>query len=233
MPNLANEFRMLIEAANQGRFEEALAISMMAEQPARFHPLNFVAIRAEDGRGLGLRLHLWDDQFAFGQRGFEVHDHVFDLDSFVVRGAVRQTLYEVDSAEDGEYSAYEVQYEENAALLKPVRDHLKLRATRVDDFAEGAHYSLKPGILHRLEPLTSIAKTLVLTRTYVGRPVSIGPTRSSLSPRTERPVIADPAGRAMTIAEHGLDAILAAAHDAYPRGTTPPAGASPEDDNLS
>lgn len=213
MHDLAQEFGLLIDAARQGRFEQALASSILADKAARYHPLNFVAIRAEDGAGLGLRLHLWDSRFRFGQQGFEVHDHVFDLDSFVVSGTVRQTLYEAESTDEGELAAYEVQYGTHAALLKAVHDRLKLNVTRVDDFSEGQRYELPPRVLHRLELVTLAAITLVLTRMGAGSPVSIGPAAYSPPPLIKRLPIRNSLGRDMTVAADGVDAILARARD--------------------
>lgn len=215
MRNLINEFNNLIDAVGQGKFEAALSTSILAGQPARCHPLNFVAIRIEDENGIGLRLHLWNDGFHFGQSGFEVHDHIFELDSFVVEGIVRQTIYEIEPRDDGEFSAYEVNYERDAATLVPVRNQLKLRTVEVDDISQGSRYSLKPGVFHRLEPQTLTAITLVLTRPHAGRPISIGPTKGLNSPRTERPSIVDSTGRSMTIRNDGLGAIIAAAHSPY------------------
>jgi hypothetical protein len=211
MSDLETEFEQLIKAAQERRFDVALPDTSLAWVEARKHPLNFVALKSEDDMGRALRLHLWNDAFAFGQDGFEVHDHVFDIDSFIVQGAVRQTLYEAIYDPSGAWEAFHVSYASGGSELTATNNCMTLRVLREEIHREGDRYRLDNGILHCLVPATQTAVTLVLTKPHSGTPISVGLQGSVPRLRTERSVICDANGRPMTVASSGIANIVAAA----------------------
>jgi hypothetical protein len=211
MADLETEFEQLIEAARARCFHSTLADSSLAWTEARRHPLNFIAFKSEDHRGRVLRLHLWNEALSFGQDGFEVHDHVFDIESFVVEGAVRQTLYEAVSDPSGAWEVFRVSYSSGGSDLTATNDRVTLRVLQEEIHREGDRYRLDEGILHRLVPATRTAVTLVLTHPHRGTPISIGPQGSAPRLSTRRSVICDAKGHPMTIASSGIANILAAA----------------------
>jgi hypothetical protein len=140
-----------------------------------------------------------------------VHDHVFDIDSFIVQGAVRQTLYEAVSDPTGAWEAFQVSYDSGGSDLNATNNRMTLRVLREEVHREGDRYWLENGILHRLVPVTGAAVTLVLTHPHGGTPISLGPSGSAPRVRTDRSVICDAKGRPMTIASSGIANIVAAA----------------------
>jgi hypothetical protein len=211
MPRLADEFERLIAAARNGSFEVALRNTELATAVARRHPLNFLVIKTDDGAGTALRLHLWNMSFKFGQSGFEVHNHVFDIDSFVIDGCVRQTIYAAEADTVGAWEAYQVSYDDAGSSLVPTHSRLALRAVREDVFTAGDRYKLSHGMLHSLRLLSKSAVTLVLTRAHEGAAISVGPYDSVTRLETDRSIACDPEGRPLTLSTHRLADILSMA----------------------
>lgn len=211
MLNLETEFERLIEAAQTNSFDAALARTSLARVEARRHPLNFVVLKSEDDAGRALRLHLWNEAFNFGQDEFDVHDHVFDIDSFIVQGAVHQTLYNALPDPSGAWVTFQVSYSAGGSNLMATDDRITLRVLREEVHREGDRYRLDNGILHRLVPATRTAVTLVLTHPHGGSPISIGLYGSVLKLSTDRSVICDARGQPMTIASSSIAEIVAAA----------------------
>ncbi len=212
MDKLEAEFQELIKAARIERFEQALASSSLATVAAKKHPLNFVALRTQDDdSGQTLRLHLWCKMFNFGQDNFSVHDHAFHLESYIVRGALRQILYEFALDLSGSLETYKISYNSGGSKLHASHNRVTLKILREEILHEFSKHELESGVLHRLIPVTPSAITLVLTRPRGGTPIAIGPVGAFPSFATERSAICDAHGRPMTIASSSIRQIIAAA----------------------
>ncbi|WNO53180.1 hypothetical protein [Stakelama saccharophila] len=211
MGDMEKEFAALIGAARSGDLEAALSKSVLREAKVRRHPLNFLAARVEDDAGQALRLHLFDERFRFKQTGLEVHDHTFDYESFVVDGAVEQTIYEAIPDAGGAYEVLEVSYSHGGSALQRSGRYLQLVEQRRETFTAGETYRLPHGVLHRLDLVGPSATTLVLTRHVGGRPLTIGRSSGDNPPSTARTPVCDTGGNPMTLSTHSISRIVEAA----------------------
>lgn len=211
MPELGHVFEKLIAASANGEFEEVLRRSPLSTAPPRLHPLNFVAMRISDEKGTSLRLHLWDQRFRFGQESFEIHDHSFDLDSYVVQGSVEQVTYEIEPDDDGDSDVFAVRYSpEGSSMLEPTSRGASLRTVGRTTFEVTDRYQLPHARLHRLNLRSEKAMTLVLTRERGSEPISIGPYGAD-PVRTSRRMLLDQDGRPLDLTRGSLAEIASAA----------------------
>ena len=174
--------------------------SALATTPVRRHPLGFLIARIDGADGTALRLHFWSKAWNAPQIGFEVHDHAFDFESFVVGGQVRQTIYEMLTAPTGDCRVYSVGYERGRSTLVASDRVTYLEAVSSESYVGGQAYSLPAKVLHRLECVSAEAVTLVLTKDRGLEPVTVGPLNGPDELLTERPIVLDPTGAALTLA---------------------------------
>lgn len=208
MDDLKKEFDKLIAAARSGDFAAAIRDSKLREAEVQRHPLNFLAARVQDESGFALRLHLFDARFQFKQVGLEVHDHAFDYESFVVDGAVEQTIYEAIPDPRGDHEFLDVTYGHGGSALRSSGRHLRLLQKRRETYGAGTLYKLSHGILHRLDLSGASATTLVLTRDRGGRPVTIRRSADERPPSTPRTPVRDFEGNLVAIGTHSLSQIV-------------------------
>lgn len=176
MSDLGSAYLKLVEADQQGQFEEALRSTALSRVPIRRHPLGFFVAKVEDGKGTALRLHLWPKVGSGLQDGFEVHDHLFDLESYVIQGAVQETTYVAEAAHEGPHRIYNVVYESDSSRLSASGTTISLKVTRERTIAAGESYELPAGVLHLLQATMDRSVTLVLTQDRLLAPIAIGPS---------------------------------------------------------
>jgi hypothetical protein len=212
MVDLEAAFEALIAAAAEGRFNVEARRSVLSTAQVRLHPLNFVAITVNDQAGNGLRLHLWDQRFRFGQKGFEIHDHRFDLHSYVVGGEMEQTIYQSLLSPEGRHEAFNVDYRSDGSWLSASGRVANLEVIKRETFRKGEHYHLKHGVLHSLVARSRSAATLVLTRDRsASAPITFGPENGPRSVASPRLLLRDPSGCPLSLADHTLMEVADAA----------------------
>ena len=176
MRDVASLFERLVAAHQRDAFWEAFVASDLSSAPVYLHPLGFrVAIVSGNGR-LSLRLHVWPSAAAEGQSGYNIHDHVFDMTSHVLVGALRQTRYDVSAGRPATHATYGVGYDDEGSFLAKTQETVRAAPKEFSDVPIGSTYSLRAGEFHMLERASSLgAATLVLTRSGDGSPRTLGP----------------------------------------------------------
>ncbi len=174
MAELEGIFGHLVNAAGQGRFEADLLAGPLGGATLHGHPLGFRVAKVTDG-AVSLRLHLWHGD-AEEQPGFEVHDHGFDLQSFVVAGRIRQQTFDARPDPAGGHAVYSVAYSEGGSVLQRTGHRMILERTDEHLVCAGESYEVTAGQLHAAAPEDCAdAVTLVLTRDTGRTPITIGP----------------------------------------------------------
>jgi hypothetical protein len=174
MIELRNVFDNLVQASKDGKFEEALVASPLGAAALRLHPLGFTSSKITMGKH-NLRLHIWRNTGS-PQAGFEVHDHTFDFESYVISGSIKQTVYDIHANNDGNFCIYHVDYDENTSILKNSGNFVNLVQLKEEIVSANQSYRVRAGELHRSDLFEcSCAVTLVLTEDRGGTPITIGP----------------------------------------------------------
>lgn len=181
MSDLQQLFKGLCQAADDGRFEAAVIASALGNEPLTLHPLGFHVVKVSSGPD-DLRLHFWKPG-GVDQPGYEIHDHIFDLESRVIEGAIRHRLYTAAADPKGPYAVYSVDYSGTESRLAKTDERVLLYQELEEVFTAGDTYSVKAGKLHdaEIEGFGSTAMTLVLTHKAGGAARTIGPADGPLT----------------------------------------------------
>ncbi|MCA3149563.1 MAG: hypothetical protein ING77_00075 [Rhodocyclaceae bacterium] len=174
MFDLGALYSELCRAADGGDFETAVLASPLGDQLVTLHPLGFNVVKIETPPH-ALRLHLWKCS-GVEQPGFEVHDHVFDLKSRVIDGAIRHRAYRSVADPSGEHVFYRVEYGDQLSELSKTQERFTLQLVDEQVYRAGTSYSVNAFDLHDAEMVEGIsAVTLVLTTHVGGNPRTVGP----------------------------------------------------------
>lgn len=198
MGELEALYRDLIHAHEAGCFEQSLLASPLRHEQVKRHPLGFSVVQLKSGTK-SLRLHLWRGP-EISQPGFEIHDHTFELESYVIDGRLRHRTYEAVPDPAGEFAVYDIRYEPDASVMTKTAHRARLQ-NKTDVLVEtGKTYAVPAGRLHDavLHDCSS-ATTLVLTRDHGGSPVTYGPANGAESLTAPREALSSD-----TLADLGL-----------------------------
>jgi hypothetical protein len=140
-------------------------IEPLLDTTARRHPLGFLYASEAVSDGMNLRYHLWPEAWHVPdtQTGSEIHDHVYELNSLVLGGALRHETFEAAPDQDGDCELLEVAYSGEESSLRRTGARVVLRRLTDDVHGAGTAYRLPPGIIHRASAVAAPAATLVLT----------------------------------------------------------------------
>ncbi|WP_133239281.1 hypothetical protein [Microvirga sp. KLBC 81] len=137
----------------------------MLNTTARRHPLGFLYASEAVSDGMNLRYHLWPEGWHVPetQAGGEIHDHIYQLNSLVLGGALRHETFEAVLAQDGDYELLEVAYSTAESSMCRTGARVVLRQLTNEVHGAGTAYRLAPGVIHRASAVAAPAATLVLT----------------------------------------------------------------------
>lgn len=190
MPDIVSFFREINSASGEAEAFVSLLNSPLSEGPVRRHPLGFHYIKVGDEQGYALRLHIWHHLTPSVQVGFEVHDHMFDMTSRILKGSVRQQTFIMDYDEVGDYQLYDARYVSTGSILKTTGTRVRLSQATDEVFCTGSTYSLPAAVFHRLSAAEAPTVTCVLTQNRLGFARSLGPAAGPLELVAERSAIA-------------------------------------------
>ncbi|CAH0184920.1 hypothetical protein [Peribacillus simplex] len=148
-----------------------------------WHPLGFVHSKLCNIHNIGdLRLHVWLDGFRNTQQPhMPIHDHIFNVNSFILSGTVTNHIYEVGKDNGHLYRVYEAQYNNGGSLLSSTEELLTCRLKSSDKHSKGDFYIVKKEIFHESTvDVGDFAATLVIAteRDDTKRPRILGPIKS-------------------------------------------------------
>lgn len=127
---------------------DLLVMRQAHHAPFRFHPLGFIACTLLTEGPLKLRLHYWPVHGGVQQSpDCQIHDHIFDFQSWVLCGAVENIEYK-PSATGNAHSVYETEYRDGQSILTKTGQLIRLVERDRAVFKEGESYSLAAGTLH-------------------------------------------------------------------------------------
>ena len=149
MPDLQRLFQNLCQAADEGRFEAAVIASALGKQPLTLHPLGFHVVKVGWGPH-ALRLHFWKPG-GVDQPGFEIHDHIFDLESRVIEGAIRHRVYTAAVDPDVLNAVYSVAYYGTESRLAKTDQRFRLNKRSDEVLTLGQLYRVEAGTFHDAE----------------------------------------------------------------------------------
>ncbi|RFU60822.1 hypothetical protein [Bacillus sp. V59.32b] len=148
-----------------------------------WHPLGFVHSKLCNIPNIGdLRLHVWLDGFRSTQLPhMPIHDHIFNVNSFILTGTVTNHIYELGTDNGHKYRAFEAEYNNGGSLLIPTEVLLtcSLKSSTVHN--KGDFYIVEKGIFHETTVEEgNFAATLVIAteKDETKQPKILGPIKN-------------------------------------------------------
>lgn len=174
----------------------------------RVHPNGFLQLDLDPDPNLPQRkrrLHIFDDRLPRQVVRTSVHDHIFDMGSFVMKGTVINDVYKLVLDEDGEFEVYKAQEAKcTETNLVPTGERVRMEIARSTYIRMGMSYTFPAFEFHdsRHEGVTATIMTKEQVR--VG------------TPRVLVPVDAEP-DNSFSREEQDIDALWALIEETFPR----------------
>ncbi|WP_433847529.1 hypothetical protein [Acinetobacter proteolyticus] len=127
------------------------------------HPLGFYCCRISTEATSDIRLHFWDKNL-ISQESFAIHTHLFDLESYILYGSLRNTVFEYSKENKGlKCSVYETSYNGKQSIIKDQETLSFLLINSEKIYNAGDTYSLKARQAHKSDLVSAYAISLVTT----------------------------------------------------------------------
>ena len=140
-----------VTAFNEVKFSPQELVKLAVDIKARFiwHPLGFVMCKLSDEGDRKIRLHIWPNDRSREQKPtWLIHDHLFDLKSWVLAGKIENTVYGADSSPPN-FRIYQASYVNDKSILNRTKRTLSIKEESKSVIASGGVYEVQSGILHR------------------------------------------------------------------------------------
>lgn len=149
---------------NKGVITAEALLADTSQMRFSWHPLGFIMCKLLEREGTSIRLHIWPPDGGRAQEPrWMIHDHIFDLSSWVLKGTVFNREYEAD-ANGNEFSLYEASYVENKSVLTRRQERIGLTPISAYEIHSGGCYTISAGILHESELVgNEVGVTVLLT----------------------------------------------------------------------
>ncbi|MGK0420694.1 MAG: hypothetical protein ACJAT9_000353 [Polaribacter sp.] len=135
----------------------------------RIHPLGFFFCRLHEfSNKETIRIHVWLDKHTIQKPLMDIHNHFYNISSFIITGTVSNTLFKVLKTEPYTHSVYIGSYRENEKrVLTNQKDYYKLEEGETQIINEGELYEIKKSEVHKGD---TINNTLSISLVYTEEP---------------------------------------------------------------
>lgn len=124
--------------------------------PNGFLELSLSPIKEWDDEGF--RFHVWSDTLKPRRdSAYEIHDHIFDLESWVLCGTLENIYYDIQHNKNGEYLIFEAGYDET----KPTSDRISILNKKSIIISAPSRYTLPKYKFHSTKSIKPLTATLV------------------------------------------------------------------------
>jgi len=141
-------------------------ITHLNKQDLILHPLGFYYCNVFDfSNGEKIRIHIWSDK---GNRIIplmDIHNHYYNVISFVFKGYVYNTIYDVTKTEPFTHTLYQGSYDKNGKrILEKTDKKFNLIPLKKNKISQGELYIIDKSDVHKGEvPESQFSITFVFT----------------------------------------------------------------------
>lgn len=131
----------------------------------RVHPLGFLFCRLHQfSSNETIRIHIWSDKENVQKPLMDIHNHFYNIISYIVVGSVSNTLYKASKTEPYTHSTYIGSYQTNEKrILSKNDEYYKLEELETHIINEGELYSIGKSEVHRGGSIEDFSISLVYT----------------------------------------------------------------------
>jgi hypothetical protein len=151
-----------VSALNEKAFSPHDIVQIGKEVGAKFnwHPLGFIICKLSEEGEKTIRLHIWPNNSNRVQEpAWLIHDHLFDLKSWVLSGKIENTEYEITN-DNPNFSVYQASYDKEKSILHRTDQKLSIKVKHKTIINTGGIYQVSSGVLHQS---VSLSKATSLT----------------------------------------------------------------------
>jgi hypothetical protein len=133
------------------------------------HPLGFIYLPLLRMPDATLRLHIWHDDGDARRLGDDeisaMHDHTWDMTSYVICGELRNVLVDVvPEAAAPTHRVFEIHGRGDVDEIRPTETVVRIADTREDKVSAGQTYQMGSDLIHCTRPGPGVVATLVAAR---------------------------------------------------------------------
>jgi hypothetical protein len=116
----------------------------------RYHPLGFIYARIHEfSNNETFRIHMWNNQSKIQEPIMNIHNHFYDVNSYVLCGMVFNELYEVTNDNHPTHSVYSGSYiDDKTRVLSKTEMNKNLAIIERQIISEGSLYSIVKKEIH-------------------------------------------------------------------------------------
>ena len=140
-----------VSALNNTELSALDIIQLAKEHYGKFiwHPLGFILCKLSEDGDRKIRLHIWPNNNDRMQKpAWLIHDHMFDLKSWVVAGKIENTEYSLTEGKPN-YRVYNARYEKDSSVLYRSDRLICLSKNKKSLLNVGEIYEVPSGVLHQ------------------------------------------------------------------------------------
>jgi len=134
----------------------------MRRTKLKLHPNGFLQLPlsiGESAHDSRLRFHIWSERIpARGERAFRIHDHIFDMDSYVLYGSLLDKHYDVRENAAGDYVMLQ---SDGTGQLNRTEKYFSCEARAPRIIKAGSIYPIPQGQFHISEPQEDLVATVI------------------------------------------------------------------------
>lgn len=168
-----NSLRKLYRCFNEDDFQSLILetrnylLNFINEISVQIHPLGFYVLKlGQIDDDLNIRLHIWNNKLTPQNLELMVHNHIFDMKSFVLKGEIINKEYELicDENKVTKNQLYKVNYSNNNSILIKSESNFTLLETKQSTIKKGHSYKIDAGVFHESIVQNPYTATLLITK---------------------------------------------------------------------
>ena len=153
--SIKEQVSLLLYESTQGYLRDKL----------RVHPLGFLFCRLHQfSNNETIRIHIWSDKENIQKQIIDIHNHFYNIMSYIIVGSVSNTLYKASVNEPYTHSTYIGSYQNNEKRILSKNDECyKLEELETHIINEGELYKIVKSEVHRGGSIDNFSISLVYT----------------------------------------------------------------------
>ena len=154
---------------------DILTKSNFLDDKLRFHPLGFIYSKLHEFENSEvIRIHVWNSISKIQEPLMNIHNHFYDVNSFVYCGTISNELYELSIASEPTHAIYSGSYiNENTRILTKTElyKHLILRQRNL--ISKGNLYSIEKSEIHSGDNVNNETTITIVFSANPGNPTPL------------------------------------------------------------
>ncbi|MBT8124761.1 MAG: hypothetical protein KJO81_08055 [Gammaproteobacteria bacterium] len=143
-----NEWLTIIQS-DSFEIRDLFTAMLSAGRKFTWHPLGFIFCRLSIEGNRKIRLHIWPKNKGKVQKpSWMIHNHLFDLKSWVIKGQILNIEYKAYADNDGEFTFYTACYKGEKSIIERTDEIIGLEEIRRFLVNVGENYQIPAGRLH-------------------------------------------------------------------------------------